>query len=83
MPRERSRDDVLSVIVKHLEETLDEPPAAGISAETNIVGDLALDSLESFEMVAVLEDHYDMTIPVDAMIDVKTIGDVVEIVIGL
>ena len=82
METDKSREGVLAVILQHLEENMDDVPEA-LTAETKIVEDLALDSLDSFEMIAALEDHYDITIAFDSVQHVKTLGDVAEVVSGL
>ena len=83
MDTDKSREGVLAVIIQHLEETLDEPPEAPLTADTRIAEDLALDSLQSFEMIAALEDHYHITITVDTVQHVKSLGDVAEVVSDL
>ncbi len=82
METDKSREGVLAVIVQHLKESLDDLPET-LDGETRISEDLALDSLDSFEMIAALEDHYDITITVDTVQDVKSLGDVAEVVSGL
>jgi len=68
--------DITAVIARHLEKTLEQPAESAINAETRLVEDLALDSLQSFEMVAVLEDHYQLTLSIEVLHDVRTVGDV-------
>lgn len=73
--------EVVSLIVKHLEQTLDDPPE--LSASSTLLEDAQLDSMQSFEMVAALEDHYGIEIPFEALQNVKTIEDVAESVVEL
>jgi acyl carrier protein len=75
-----SEQDILGVIARHLEKTLEPPPDAPVTAETRLVDDLALDSLQSFEMLAVLEDHYRLTLSIELLQDVRTVGDVARVV---
>ena len=77
-----TEQDVLGVIARHLTTTLEPPPDAPVTAETRLVDDLALDSLQSFELLAVLEDHYRMTLSIELLQDVRTVGDVARVVAG-
>jgi acyl carrier protein len=49
---------------------------AQITAQSHLVRDLALDSLQSFEMLADLEDFYGVTVPIDAFQSAETLEDV-------
>ncbi len=50
-----------------------------ITAESNIVEDLGADSLDVIEMLMTLEDEYGITIPDDKISQIKTIGQIVEL----
>lgn len=50
-----------------------------ISAESNIIEDLGADSLDVIEMLMTLEDEYGITIPDDKISQIKTIGQIVEL----
>lgn len=50
-----------------------------ITAESNIVEDLGADSLDVIEMLMTLEDEYGITIPDEKIGQVKTIGQIVEL----
>lgn len=75
-----SEQDILGVIARHLEKTLEPPLDAPVTADTRLVDDLALDSLQSFEMLAALEDHYRLTLSIELLQDVQTVGDVARVV---
>jgi len=77
---QRSYDGVVEVLIQHLETNLETQPASPITAETHLVGELNLDSLQSFEMVADLEDHYEISIPLDLLQGVETVAGVARIV---
>jgi len=76
MPTSASETDILSVIARYLEQNLNPPPDDPITAETRLLDDLALDSLQTFEMIALLEDHFRLTLSIDVMSDAQTVGDV-------
>jgi acyl carrier protein len=51
-------------------------PIQPVSAH-DLIADLGFDSLQVLELVADLEDRFDITIPVSASPAVRTVGDVV------
>jgi acyl carrier protein len=51
-----------------------------ISDNTNIVQDLGLDSLAVMNFCMALEDKFDISIPLDRIAEVRTIGDLERIV---
>ncbi len=73
-------DDVLSRLISYLDENLEEKPSSPITAESALQTDLKLDSIQSFEMVADLEDHYDISISLDNFQSVSSVGDVARLV---
>ena len=48
-----------------------------ISDDTNIARDLGLDSLAVMNFIMALEDEYDISIPLDRVAQVETVGDLV------
>ncbi len=46
-----------------------------ISDNTNIARDLGLDSLAIMNFIMALEDEYDISIPLDRVAQVETVGD--------
>ena len=75
-----SHDEVLARLIAYLDENLEEKPSAPIAPSSTLQGDLRLDSIQSFEMVADLEDHYDVSISLDEFQSVQTVGDVARLV---
>ena len=49
-----------------------------ISDATNIARDLGLDSLTTMNFIMALEDEYDISIPLDRVAQVETVGDLVQ-----
>jgi acyl carrier protein len=47
----------------------------GIQEETDFVSDLGFDSLKVMKLVEQIEDHYDISIPLNILPDVRTIKD--------
>ncbi|WP_395670537.1 acyl carrier protein [Phenylobacterium sp.] len=49
--------------------------AVRLQDETDIARDLAVDSLALMNIVMELEDRFDISIPLDRLADIQTIGD--------
>ena len=49
-----------------------------VTPETRIVEDLEMDSLAVMNFVMAVEDHYDISIPLDRVAEVQTVGDLVQ-----
>jgi acyl carrier protein len=67
-------------ILKKIYEMLDPLVEEGISIqeETDFVSDLGFDSLKVMKLVEQVEDHYDISIPLNILPDVRTIKDFVQ-----
>lgn len=50
-------------------------PGQILSGETELVADLNLDSLKVMELLLELEERFDISIPLNIVSDVRTIGD--------
>ena len=46
-----------------------------LSEDTSLVADIGLSSLEVMEFIEKIEDHFDISIPLNILPDVNTIGD--------
>ena len=66
-----------------LEETRKVAKGRPVSAETSITRELGLDSLAVMNFVMVLEDRFDLSIPVDAIVDVETVADLAQVIDAL
>lgn len=49
-----------------------------VTLDTKLVADLKLDSLDSAELVAEIEDHFHVVIPMEKLPEIKTVGDIAE-----
>lgn len=66
-------DQIVAEIIRALEPSLQSPVT--VTAETNITRDLGLDSLAVMDFVMVLEDKFDVSIPLEKIAEVETVGD--------
>ena len=66
-------------ILKKIYELLDPLVEEGIviQEETDFVSDLGFDSLKVMKLVEQVEDHYDISIPLNILPDVRTVKDFV------
>lgn len=53
------------------------PENRPITMASGIVSDLEVDSVAVFDLVMELEDHYDVSIPMEMVSDIKTVGELV------
>lgn len=58
-------------------------PQSDIAMESDIVKDLGADSLDVVELLMTLEDNTGKTIPEEKVADLKTVGDVVNLLESL
>ncbi|OYQ33849.1 acyl carrier protein [Niveispirillum lacus] len=66
-------NDIVETIIAALVKTL--PTPVTVTTETSITRDLGLDSLAVMDFVMVLEDQFDVSIPMERIAEVETIGD--------
>ena len=76
-PSNPIRDDIASVF----EQVLGHP--VKVDDETDIVEDLGMDSLAVMNFVMAIEDFYDISIPLDRIAQIQTVGDLIHAVEGL
>ena len=67
---------ILKKIYELLNSLVEE--GTGIREETDFVIDLGFDSLKVMKLVEQVEDHYDISIPLNILPDVRTIKDFVQ-----
>lgn len=61
--------EIVEVLVRRL------PAGVQVSAQTQIARDLGLDSVAIMDFVMDLEDRLDISIPLDRIAEVETVGD--------
>ena len=80
------KDDVLSSSMHNEIEAVFEQVlgrTVKINDQTDIVEDLGMDSLAVMNFVMAIEDHYDISIPLDRIAQIQTVGDLIHAVEGL
>jgi acyl carrier protein len=66
-------DNIEAEIVEVLAARL--PAGVQVSAQTQIARDLGLDSVAVMDFVMDIEDHFDISIPLDRIAEVETVAD--------
>lgn len=51
-----------------------------VNVESNIIEDLGADSLDVIEMLMTLEEEFGVTIPDDKINQIKTVGQIIEMI---
>lgn len=69
-----SKDQVLPRLIEIIEPF--NKKGIDVSASTSFANDLELDSLTVMDLVAEIEDEYDILLPVNLLPDLETVGDV-------
>ena len=72
-----TQQQVYAVIARQLNKTPNE-----ISAEKRVIEDLGADSLDVVEMLMNLEDEYGIVVPDDVAMKMKTVGDIMDFIMG-
>jgi acyl carrier protein len=75
------RDEVMDLVRKHLATELEVDPGK-IEAGTRFREDLDADSLDLYELVMELEDHYGIRVSEEQAAEIATVGDAVEFVVA-
>ena len=73
---------MFETVRKVLAEQLEVDPGL-ITPETDIIDDLGADSLDLVELVMSLEEHYDIVLTDDKTANVRTVGQVVDMLHGI
>ena len=59
------------------------PKNRPIEMSSGIMSDLEVDSTAVFDIIMGLEDHYDISIPMEMVSDIKTVGELSSAIIEL
>jgi len=72
----QSKEEILDQLFELIRPYSEEPIALG--EQTRIMDDVGLDSMKVMELVMHIEDHFDVSVPLNILPDVKTIGEFAE-----
>ncbi len=69
------RTEIFETIKEILTEVLNRE--VSISMETSFERELEVDSLRAMEILAAVEDRFDITVPINVLNEIQTVGDLV------
>jgi acyl carrier protein len=73
--------EVIEVIIAQVRKLV--PPGTLVTPQSSIMGDLGLDSLTVMNFVMWLEDTFDISVPMDRLIEVETVTDLAQVLQSL
>ena len=73
-----TRQEVLEAVIAIVRDH--RPEAARVDETSRFDEDLAVDSATAMDLVMEIEDRYDLDIPLNALADLRTVGDLAELV---
>ena len=68
-------DKVIELISKQLNRPVDE-----VTCDKEIVKDLGADSLDVVEMLMSLEEEFNISVPEEDAVNIKTVGDIIKLI---
>ena len=67
------KQDLLADVIKFIKPLVAE--GQHLTADTDLVADLGFDSLKVMKLLEEVEDSYDISIPLNILPDIRTVGD--------
>ena len=71
-------DDILQTLREHLKQF--SPPDIEITPETDLINQLAIDSVKLLNLVMEIEDEFDISVPLNALADVQTVHELTNLI---
>ena len=72
----QSKEDILDQLYELVRPFSKQPIELG--AETGLINEMGLDSVKVMELMTQIEDHFDISIPLNILPRVETLGDFAE-----
>ncbi|MGB5330501.1 MAG: phosphopantetheine-binding protein [Gammaproteobacteria bacterium] len=69
----QSKEEILDQLIELIRPYAEEPIV--LSEQTRIIDDVGLDSMKVMELVMQIEDCFDVSVPLNILPDVNTIGE--------
>ncbi|MEQ8231430.1 MAG: acyl carrier protein [Gammaproteobacteria bacterium] len=69
---------IVDALIELLQNSLEKPRA--MDADTALIADLGLESIQVIEYLCEVEDRFDLAIDEDRLADVQTLGDLATVV---
>lgn len=71
-------NDIMQKLCHHLEHVAS--PDVKIVPETDLINQLAIDSVKLLNLVMEIEDEFDISVPINVLADVHTVRDLADLI---
>lgn len=71
-------NDVLQKLCRHLKQIT--APDVEITPATDLINQLAIDSVKLLNLIMEIEDEFDITVPINALADVQTVHELASLI---
>ena len=71
-------DDILQKLNEHLKQFC--PAEIEITPDTDLINQLAIDSVKLLNLVMEIEDEFDISVPLNALADVQTVHELAHLI---
>lgn len=75
---ESNYDEILQLLCDRLSNLAS--PEVTITAETNLISELSIDSIKLLNLIMEIEDTFDISIPINALADVQTVHELANLI---
>lgn len=72
----QSKEDILGQLYELVRPYSEKPIEFGV--ETGLIDEVGLDSMKVMDLVMQIEDHFDISVPLNILPGVRTMGDLAE-----
>jgi acyl carrier protein len=77
----KSRQEIFNLIESEIKNLKDDAPQ--LTEDTDLTSGLGLDSVQVLEMCMELEDHLDISIPINRLGEVRTAGQLTDALVAI
>lgn len=63
--------EILTQVIEKVSELAGRP----VQKETDLIDELALDSMKAMRLIQEIEDHFDLSIPINLLPEIRTVED--------
>ena len=71
-------NDVLQKLCHHLKQLAG--PEVEITPQTDLINELAIDSVKLLNLIMEIEDEFDISVPINALADVQTVHELARLI---
>jgi len=75
---DNSYDEIIELLCDRLNSLVN--ANVEITAETNLISELSIDSIKLLNLIMEIEDAFDISIPINALADVQTVHELASLI---